>query len=74
MFILRGINVNNLNSYIIKNDHIDCDRDVYDVLNESIIKSLNDNMKIIMNEDMFVFLYRLKVINVISNIPKVRIK
>ena len=42
----------NLDSYVIKNAHIDCDKDTYDFLNESIGKPLNDEMKIVMNEDM----------------------
>ena len=44
-FILRDINVKNLNSYPIKNAHIDCDKDTYDVLNESIVKPINDEIK-----------------------------
>ena len=43
-------------SYVIKNAHIDCDHDTYDVLNKSIVKPINDNMKTLMNKDMFVFL------------------
>ena len=46
------INVKNLNSYVIKNVHIDCEKNAYDVLNISIVKPLNDEMKIIMNEDI----------------------
>ena len=53
-FIVWDVNVNNLDSYVIKNDHIDCGKDTSDVLNESIVKPLNDEMKIIMNEYMFV--------------------
>ena len=44
-FILRDINVKKLNSYLIKNAHIDCDKDTYDVLNESIVKPINDEIK-----------------------------
>ena len=52
-FILRYINVKNLNSYVIKNVHIDCEKkNAYDVLNESIVKPLNDEMKITINEDI----------------------
>ena len=51
-FILRDINVKNLDSYVIKNVHIDYDKDTYNVLNKSIGDLLNDGMKIIMNEDM----------------------
>ena len=43
-------------SYVIKNAHIDCDHDTYDVLNNSIVKPINDGMKILMNKDMFVYL------------------
>ena len=44
-FILRGINVKNLNSYIIKNAHIDYEKDTFEILDESIVKLLNDEMK-----------------------------
>ena len=47
---------NKLLSYVIKNDHIDCDHDKYDVLNKSIVKPINDDMKLLMNKVMFVFL------------------
>ena len=43
-------------SYIIKNAHIYCDHDTYDVLNKSIVKPINDDMKTLMNKDMFVIL------------------
>ena len=49
------MNVKNIDSYAIKNTHIGYDKDTYDVLNNSIIKPLNDEMKIIMNEDMFIY-------------------
>ena len=52
MFILRDINVKKMDSYVIKNVHIDYDKDTYDVLNESIVDPLNYGMKIIMNEDI----------------------
>ena len=51
-FILRYINVKNLNSYVIKNVHIDCEKNAYVVWNKSIMNPLNDEIKIIMNEDM----------------------
>ena len=54
-FILRSLSVKKLNSYIIRNAHIDCEKETCNVLNESIIKPINDEMKIIMNKDMFVF-------------------
>ena len=40
-FILRDIRVKTLELCVIKNDHIDCDKDTYDVLNDSIVKPLN---------------------------------
>ena len=43
-FILRSINVKKLNSYVIKNIHIDCDRETYELLNESIVKPTNDEI------------------------------
>ena len=43
-------------SYVINNDHIDYDYDTYDVLNNSIIKPINDDVKILMNKDIFVYL------------------
>ena len=48
------MNVKNLDLYVIKNAHIDCDKDAYNILNEPIAKPLNDDMKIINNEDLFV--------------------
>ena len=54
-FISRDISFNKLKSYFIKNAHIDCEKDIYDVLNDSIIKPLNEKMKLLMNKDMFVF-------------------
>ena len=54
-FVLRDMNVKNIDSYAIKNTHIGYDKDTYDVLNNSIIKPLNDQMKIIMNEDMLIY-------------------
>ena len=41
-FILRDIYFNKVKSYVIKNAHIDCDKDTYDVLNDSIVKPLNE--------------------------------
>ena len=60
-FIFRDILVKTLHSYRIKNTHIDCEKDTNDVLNESIVKPLNNEMKIIMNEDRFVFKCGLKI-------------
>ena len=56
----------------MKNTRIDCDKDTYNVLKESIVKPLNDEIKIIMNEDYF-FKCEMKIKNLLSNIPKVRI-
>ena len=53
---LWDTHIKKLKLCVIKNAHIDCDKDTYDVLNESIVKPLNKEMKIIMNKDMFVFL------------------
>ena len=39
-FILRDIYFNKVKSYVIKNAHIDCDKDTYDVLNDSIVNRL----------------------------------
>ena len=55
-FIPRNSGGNKLLSYVIKNAHIDCDHDTYDVLNKSIVEPINDDMKLLMNKDMFVFL------------------
>ena len=52
---MRDILFNKLNSYVIKNAHIDCDKDTYDVLNDSIVKPLNEEMKLLMKKDMFVY-------------------
>ena len=37
----------------MKNTRIDCDKDTYNVLKESFVKPLNDEIEIIMNEDIF---------------------
>ena len=54
-FMSRDIYLNKLKSYVIKNAHIDCDKDTYDVLNDSIVKPLNEEMELLMNKDMFVY-------------------
>ena len=54
-FILRDMNVKNIDLYVIEKTHIDCDKDTYNGLNDSIVKPLNDERKLIMNEDMFVY-------------------
>ena len=54
-FILRDTLFNKLRSYVIKNAHIDCEKDTYDVLNDSIVKPLNEEMKLLMEKDMFVY-------------------
>ena len=41
----------------MKNNHIDCDKDIYDVLNEPIVKPFNEEMKIIINNKYFCFLF-----------------
>ena len=55
---MRDIYFNKLDSYVIKNAHIDCDKDTYDVLNDSIVKPLNEEMELLMNKDMFVYFMR----------------
>ena len=55
--MLRYMNVKKLDPYVINNTHIDCDRYTYDALNDTIVKSLNDEMKIIMNETVFFYNY-----------------
>ena len=52
-FILRDINITNIDSYVIKNTHIDYEKDTYDGLNDPIIKPLNDEMKSLMKEYIF---------------------
>ena len=44
---MKTVNVKNIDSYVIKNTHIDCDKDTHDIL--------NDEMNIIMNEDMIIY-------------------
>ena len=61
-------NVKNMKPYAINNTHIDCDKDTYDVLNESIVKLTNDEMKTIMNKDIFYFLRVMIIIMSSSNI------
>ena len=55
-FIPRDSGGNTLLSYAIKNVHIDCNHDTYDLLNKSIVKPINDDIKLLTNKDMFVFL------------------
>ena len=55
-FISKDSLGHTLLSYVIKNAYIDCDHDTYDVLNKSIVKPINDDMKTLMNKDTFVFL------------------
>ena len=50
-----SMNIHKINSYVIKNDHIDCEKHTYDVLNDSIDKLLKDEMKNIIHEDMFIY-------------------
>ena len=52
---MRDTLFNKLKSYVIKNAHIDCEKDTYDVLNDSIVKPLNEEMKLLMEKDMFVY-------------------
>ena len=55
-FIPRDSGEKKLLSYVIKNAHIDCDHDTYDIFNKSIVKPISDDMKLLMNKDMFEFL------------------
>ena len=52
-FIPRESRGNKIFSYVIKNTHNDCDHDTYDVLNKSIVKSINNTMKLLINKDIF---------------------
>ena len=52
--ILGDIYLNKLKSYVITNAHIDCDKDKYDVLNDSIVKPPTEEMKSLMNKEMSV--------------------
>ena len=52
---MRDILFNKLNSYVLNNAHIDCKKDTYDVLNDSIVKPLNEEMTLLMKKDMFVY-------------------
>ena len=54
--IPRDSGGNKVISYVIKNAHIDCDHDKYDVLIKSIVNPINDDMKILMKKNRFVFL------------------
>ena len=54
-FIPRDSSGNKVLSYVIKNAHIDCEKDTYDVLNDSIVKPLNEEMKLVMEKDMCVY-------------------
>ena len=52
---MRDTLFNKLKSYVIKNVRIDCEKDTYDVLNDSIVKQLNEEMKLLMEKNMFVY-------------------
>ena len=54
-FILRYMSVIYINSYVIKNAHTYYEKDTYEVLNDSVVKLFNNEIKIIMNEDIFVY-------------------
>ena len=47
------MNVKNTDLNVIKNAHINWDKNTYDVLNKLIFKPLNNEMKIITNDDFF---------------------
>ena len=53
-FIPRDSSGNIVLSYVIKNAHINWNHNTYDVLNKSIIKPINDDMKLLINNYMFV--------------------
>ena len=53
--ILRDTLFNKLKVYVIKNAHIDCEKDIYDVLNDSIVKTLNEEIKLLMEKYIFVY-------------------
>ena len=55
-FILRDSGRNKVTFYVIKNAHIDCDYDKYDVLIKSIVNTINGDMEILMKKNRFVFL------------------
>ena len=42
---------------MIKSAHIDCEKDTYDVLNDSIVKPFNGEIKMIMNKDLFFYMW-----------------
>ena len=50
------MNIINIDSYVAKNAHIDCEKYTCEVLNNSIIKPLNDELKFLMKKDIFFFL------------------
>ena len=59
-FVAKFISIdsggNKVLSHVINSDTIDCDHNTYDVLNNSIVKPINDDMKLLISKDMFVFL------------------
>ena len=58
------MNVIKIDSYIIKNAHIYHEKDTYEVLTALIVKPLNDEMKLIMNEKICMFiLWGMKIKN-----------
>ena len=57
--ILRGTDGKNVNSSCLKVGHIDCDKDTYDVLKNSITTPLNNDIKEIMSK---------RTVNIVSEI------
>ena len=70
---MRNIYFNKLKSYVIKNAHINCDKDTYDVLIDSIVKPLNEEMKSLMKKIYVYTLWGMKIKSLSSNIRKKKI-
>ena len=52
---MRDALFNKLKSYVITNAHNNYEKDTYDVLNDSIIKPLNKEMKLLMEKYVCVY-------------------
>ena len=69
-FILRDINGISIYIFIVKNEDINCEKDIYEVLKTSIVKPLIDDRRFMTREDMNLYLREMKRIKRILKIKK----
>ena len=68
--ILRDVNGISIYIFIVKNEDINCEKDIYEVLKASIVKPLNDDRRSMTREDMNLYLREMKRIKCILKIKK----